>query len=45
MGSRVDLTRRMYIARGGGGGGRGGGAGRWGGGERHGAMIVESIWE
>jgi hypothetical protein len=41
--SWVDLTRRMYVARGGGGGG-GGGRGSWGSGERHGAMIVESIW-
>lgn len=38
MGSWVDLTRWMYVAR----GGRGG-AGSWRTGERHGAMIVESI--
>ena len=41
MCSRVDLARGMNVARGGGGGG--GGAGSWGPGERHGAMIVETI--
>ena len=40
VGGWVDLTRWMYLARGGGGGGGGGGAGSW---RRHGAMIVESI--
>jgi hypothetical protein len=39
VGSWVDLTRWMYIARGGGGGG----AGSWRTGERHGVMVAQSI--
>ena len=38
MGSWVDLTRWMYVAR-----GRGGGGGSWRTEEGHGVMIVESI--
>jgi hypothetical protein len=38
VGDWVDLTRWMYVARG------GGGAGSWRAGERHRVMIVESIF-
>ena len=40
----VNLTRWMYPATGGGGGGGGGGGRSWRTGERHGVMIVESIF-